>query len=475
MPEVKPAQAGGEAAANPLAAFGRWIADTPADWPAEAVAAARLQYIDLLGVAIAGAGEEAARLTRETVAGWGEGPATVIGQGAGMAPPWAALANGAAAHALDFDDNFDPAKAHASAVLVPAILALAEEQGTNGRAALDAYIVGLQIMGRTGQALNPYHRDRGWHATATAGAIGAAAAGARLLRLSARQSAHALSLATSMASGSMAQFGTMAKPLHAGLAAKAGVMAACLARSGVTAGEHTLDGPHGIARLMVGPDFEQLRDSLDRIEHGQTMRFETQAVGDPLLILSDGFRVKRFANCGSAHRAMDALLELIETHDLRAEEVERITVSAPASHLANLRYTRPDDPLQAKFSLEFGLAMLLLQRECRLADFAPAMVADERVRALYPRIARVPVDSSEGAFPTRVHVRLRDGREYAATAAVPVGSRTRPFSEDIYWAKFASCLAYAGRDPAAGGLQAALADLEGLTDIRVLGRAMRAG
>src|SRR5690606_852739 len=140
------------------------------------------------------------------------------------APPWAALVNGAAAHALDFDDNFDPAKAHASAVLVPAILALAEgragEPPISGFAMLDAYIVGLQIMGRTGQGVNPYHRDRGWHATATLGAIGAAAACARLLRLSAGQAAHALSLATSMASGSMAQFGTMAKPLHAGLAAK---------------------------------------------------------------------------------------------------------------------------------------------------------------------------------------------------------------------------------------------------------------
>lgn len=481
MPRVERAEPAASPApeGNPLHAFGQWIAATPADWPERALEAARLQYIDLLGVAIAGAEEDVCRRTRDTIAQWGDGRSSVIGQPAGLAPPWAALVNGAAAHALDFDDNFDPAKAHASAVLVPAILALAEgradEPPISGFAMLDAYIVGLQIMGRTGQGVNPYHRDRGWHATATLGAIGAAAACARLLRLSAEQAAHALSLATSMASGSMAQFGTMAKPLHAGLAAKAGVMAASLARAGVTAGEGTFDGPHGINRLMVGPDYEQLRDNLGPILHGQTMRFAMRDVGDPLLILSDGFRVKRFANCGSAHRAMDGLLELIEQHDIGPDDVEQIIVSAPESHLANLRYTHPRDVLEARFSLEFGLAVLLLTRQCRLTDFSPEMVGDPRIRALYGRITRVPVGESEGAFPTRVHVRLRDGGEYTVSKAVPEGSRTRPFGEDVYWAKFASCLSYAGRDADFAELRAILADFRSLPDIAVLGRQLRAG
>ena len=121
----------------------------------------------------------------ETVRAWGDGPSTAIGQGARLPAPWAALVNGTAAHALDFDDNFDPAKAHATAVLVPAILALAEQEGASGRACLDAYVAGLQILGRVGQGVNPAHRNRGWHATATVGAIGAAAACARLLRLDA--------------------------------------------------------------------------------------------------------------------------------------------------------------------------------------------------------------------------------------------------------------------------------------------------
>src|SRR5688572_29948517 len=219
---------------NPVLAYGSWLAETPADWPEAAWQSAHRQFIDVIAVTIPGAVEPVARKVFETVSGWGAGPSTAIGQGASLAAPWAALVNGTAAHALDFDDNFDPAKAHATAVLAPAILALAEQEGASGRDCLDAYIAGLQILGRVGQGVNPAHRNRGWHATATVGAIGAAAACARLLGLPAREAAYTLSIATSMAGGFMSQFRTMTKAMHAGLAAKSGVMAASLARGGVT-------------------------------------------------------------------------------------------------------------------------------------------------------------------------------------------------------------------------------------------------
>ena len=245
---------------NPVLAYGAWLAETPDAWPDEALESAHRQFIDVLGVTIPGAVEPATLAVLETVRNWGAGPATAILQAARLAPPWAALVNGTAAHALDFDDNFDPAKAHATAVLAPAILAVAEAEGASGRQCLDAYIAGLQILGRAGQGVNPAHRNRGWHATATVGAIGAAAACARLLSLDTQTAAHAISISTSMAAGFMSQFGTMTmKLLHAGLAAKAGVMAASLARAGIDAGKDTLDGQTGMNRLMVGPDYEQLR------------------------------------------------------------------------------------------------------------------------------------------------------------------------------------------------------------------------
>jgi len=453
---------------NPVIAFGRWLAETPRTWPEAAVESARRQFIDVIAVSIPGAGEPAAERVLETVRGWGTGPATAIGSGLGLAAPWAALVNGTAAHALDFDDNFDPAKAHASAVLAPAILALAEEEGASGRDCLDAYIAGLQILGRTGQGVNPVHRNRGWHATATVGAIGAAAACARLLRLDRESAAHALSIATSMAGGFMSQFGTMTKPLHAGLAAKAGVMAASLARNGLTAGAETFDGPTGLNRLMVGPDYEQLRDALTHVEHGQNLRFETGSVGEPLLILSSGFRVKRFPNCGSAHRAMDGLLQLREQHGFEAEDVAAIAVRAPVSHLNNLMYTAPADPLQAKFSLEYGLACILLDGRCALADFEPERVARPEVRALYPRIHRHPVDAAEGEFPTEVVVTLRTGRTFQTSVEMPCGSLAAPFPIAEYWAKFDACAKPALSPSAREAATKALNDLPNLPKIATL-------
>src|ERR1044072_6769793 len=312
---------------NPVLAYGSWLAETPADWPEAAWEAARRAFIDTMAVAVPGAAEPVTRKGFDTVKGWGQGPSTAILQGPRLPAPWAALVNGTAAHALDFDDNFDPAKAHASAVLVPAILALAEQEGAGGRACLDAYVAGLQILGRVGQGVNPIHRNRGWHATATVGAIGAAAASTRLLGLDAQKAAYAVSLATSMAAGFMSQFGTMAKPLHAGLAAKSGILAARLPRAGIDAGMGTLDGPTGMNRLMVGPDYETLRDTLTHVEHGQNLRFETAQVGEPLLILSSGLKLKRFPNCGSAHRAMDGLAALSEAHGFAAGGVGAVQVS----------------------------------------------------------------------------------------------------------------------------------------------------
>ncbi len=426
---------------NPPTAFGRWLADAPRTWPDAAIESAHRQFIDTIAVTIPGALEPAARLVFETVAGWGDGPATVVGRGVKLAAPWVALVNGTAAHALDFDDNFDPAKAHASAVLVPAILALGEQEGASGLDCLDAYIAGLQVLGRVGQGINPVHRNRGWHATGTIGAIGAAAACVRLLRLDAGRAARALSIATSTAGGFMSQFGTMTKPLHAGLAAKAGVLAASLARSGLTAGLATFDGPTGLNRLMVGPDYEHLRDTLTHVEHGQTLRFETSNVGDPLLILSNGFRVKRFPNCGSAHRAMDGLLALREEHGFAADDVLAVDVHAPASHLANLMYTAPEDPLQARFSLEYGLACVLLDGACTLADFSSERIARPGARALYSRVHRHPVAAAEGEFPTEVAVTLRDGKVVRTAVAMPRGSLAAPFSTEEYWAKFEACAA----------------------------------
>jgi 2-methylcitrate dehydratase PrpD len=454
--------------ANPVLAYGAWLAETPDAWPDAARASAHRQFIDIVAVMVPGAAEPVTCRVFDTVAAWGDGPSVAILQGARLAAPWAALVNGTAAHALDFDDNFDPAKAHATAVLVPAILALGESEGASGAACLDAYIAGLQILGRVGQGLNPVHRNRGWHATATVGAIGAAAACARLLRLGAREAAYAVSIATSMAAGSMAQFGTMTKPLHAGLAAKAGVMAASLARAGIDAGIATLDGPTGLNRLMVGPDYEQLRDTLTHVEHGQTLRFETEAVGEPLLLLSSGLKLKRYPNCGSAHRAMDGLAALIEEKGVAYGDIEAVHVRAPVTHLNNLMYTDPVDALQARFSLEYGLACIALTGNCTLAAFTDAAAARPELRAFYRRVHRQPVDKAEGEFPTEVEIRLKDGRMFETAVPWPAGSLAAPFTDAQLWAKYDGCVAPLLAPARAAALRDALEALPGLASIAPL-------
>lgn len=458
---------------NPVEAYGHWVATESDDWPEKALHSAHLEFIDTVAVMLPGAVEPATQFAYNALAKWAQGPCSAVGFKDGLPAPWAALVNGTAGHALDLDDNFDPPKAHASTVLVPAILALGEQIGASGAACLDAYIIGLQIMGRVGQGVNPTHRNRGWHATATIGTVGAAAACARLLKLDAEKAAFALSLSTSMSAGFMSQFGTMAKPLHAGLAARNGIMAASLAAEGMTASPHTLDSRTGMNRLMVGPDYEHLRDTLTHVEHGQNLRFETASIGEPLMILDNGFRVKRFANCGAAHRAMDALLYLRETHGFGADDVARIDVFAPRVHFNNLMYESPLDGLQSKFSIEYALAVCLGTGECVLSDFTDAGVSRPHIRALIPLIHRKPVDKLEGEFPTRIEVYLKDGTVHSEERAWPLGSKWKPFTDAQYWEKFITCAREVMDEAQAAPIRTALENLRRLETIAPLAQSLR--
>ncbi len=426
---------------NPLAAYGDWIASVDNDWPQAALASAYRELIDTVAVMIPGSVTPVALKVLARVRQWGPGACTGVGTTDRLALPWAAMLNATAGHALDFDDNFDPAKAHVSTVLWPAILAVAEQEGSSPQDCLDAYIVALQIQGRIGQGLNPPHRKRGWHATATTGALGAAAAAARLLRLDATQAAMALSLATSTAGGFMSQFGTMAKPLHAGNAAKGGILSACFAQDGMTAGWHTLDGPMGMNTLMVGPDREALRAAIREPEHGQTLTFTTDSIGEPLLITEHLFRVKRFPTCGSAHRSLDAVLALREKHGFQAEDIGRVDVHAPAMHLKNLMYQRPQDGLQGKFSVEYPLACAIIQGECTLADFTDEAVARPTHQQLFERIHRHPIDRPETEVDTTICITLNDGRVIEKSVFMPLGSKIAPFPTAQYWEKFEQCTA----------------------------------
>lgn len=426
---------------SPLEMYGQWLADAPNNWPDEAKHIAKRALIDTLACMVAGARDSAPAKLWLVLNGWGTGACRAVANDHELSAPAAALFNGTAAHALDFDDNFDPAKAHASAVLIPALLAIGDLKESSTSDLLDAYICGLQIMGLVGQAVNPFHRARGWHATGTLGAIGAAAGCARLMGLSATQSAHAISASTSLAGGFMSQFGSDMKPVHAGLAAAGGVQAALFAEAGITAGAQTLDGTTGLRTLMVGPDTELLARSMEgKAEHGQTMRFGDGDVGSPLHVLEHGLKVKRFPNCGSVHRSLDGLLELMEAHSLTHEAIDHVLIRAPAAHLRNLMHENPQTPAEAKFSLEYSLAAALAGSKVTLSDYTQEAILREDVRVLMAKIRKEYVEALESDFPTEVHVTLNNGETLKTDVPMPVGSKAVPMSDAQLWGKLEACL-----------------------------------
>ncbi len=198
------------------------------------------------------------------------------------------------------------------------------------------------------------------------------------------------------------------------------------------------------------------------------MRFETENVGEPLLAVSSGLKLKRFPNCGSAHRAMDGFLALKDAHGFTAEEVAKIDVRAPVVHLNNLMYTDPQDAAQAKFSLEYALAVLLLTGNCTLGDFEDDAWMRPEIRSLYPLIQRSPIDRTEGEFPTEVEVTLKDGRRFETSVEMPAGSLAAPFTPAQLWAKFDGCIAGLIETSTANALRNALESLPALPTVAPL-------
>ncbi|MFQ5937219.1 MAG: MmgE/PrpD family protein [Acidiferrobacterales bacterium] len=435
-----------------------WAAETPAKWSDVALERAEHGIEDVFACLVAGASDEAAARVRSAIAPWGEGTSSVVGQRKSAAPPWAALANGTAAHALDYDDILRPAVTHATAVLFPALLALAEEIDASGAALLDAYVVGLEMQAAVGRGVNRSHYDAGWHATSTIGCIGAAAACGRLLGLDTARMGHAMSLSVSMASGPKVQFGTMAKPFHAGMAAQHAVMAATLARAGLEARDTALEGGLGFLPLYGGPDPLGWDSVLPRL-------------GEPLAIEKPGLCFKRHPCCGSTHLILDCIIDLQREHGFTAEDVAGVDTLIGTVNKRNLMYDNPQNEMQARFSLQYCVAVALLNARLTLADFTPAAVTRPAVCRLLKLTsirthdpAEEPADA-DTRLPHSVEITLNNGQRLSASREHPRGSMFDPFDDSDRAQKFSDCcegiLAPASLTAARGQL-AKLRDLDSL-------------
>ena len=426
--------------------------------PAAARGAAARALLDTVGVTLAGAAEPAARIVQRVVGQDGAGPCTVLGTALRSSAGHAALANGTAAHALDYDDMCFVSLAHPSAPLVAAALAAAEIAGASGAALLDAYVVGFELEGRLGRAMNPRHYQRGWHCTATLGTIGAAAAASRLLGLDVAAAGHALAIAASEASGLKENFGTMVKPLHAGLAARNGVLAALLAQAGMTASRAAIEGPQGFLAAM-----DSERPSLEPFAADLGSRWE---------IVDTGITVKLYPSCAGTHPTLDAILDLKRSAGFGADEVEAIEIGVDPIVPTILLYDRPSSGLEGKFSMPFCAAAAIVHGRVGIETFAEATLREPAIVALQARVTMRVDPTLDPSAPSltqaRVAIRLRGGRVLTASANGARGYPERPASDDELATKFMSCATQALSEESARDLLASLRDVESISDVREL-------
>ncbi len=418
-----------ESANQRLAEF---IVTAPKQHSPEALQRSRRAVLDTIGCMLVGIDEDVTKTVLASVAAWGQGTATVAGSDTTLPPPWAALVNGTSAKSYDFDDWDDFGYTHTTAILLPAILAALCGKSASGFDLFDAHIVGVEAIIRIGDPFNPGHYARGWHATSTIGAIGAAAACARAIGLNIEQTVYALSLATSMAGGTTTQFGTMAKPMHAGLAAKAGLLAATLAANGATAHTDTLDGPVSFTSMMTDASRDDLARSLDKL-------------GKPWAMDEHGLHIKLYPSCGGTHRVIAAALEIRQEHELDPGDIEAIDICVPDYLNELLPYDIPANPIEALFSFPYCVAAAFYWGQAGIDEFKSAAVSNDSVLELARKVSTHtrPSHNREKVFlegdPDTVAVKTRSGQTLTGAVDVPYGAPPRLADDETVQRKFFDC------------------------------------
>jgi len=410
--------------------------------PGEATRIIRSGFVDTIAAMLAGSEEPVTRLVHAHVrakrSALAEASVLLSEERAGAAD--AALINGVAGHALDYDDV--ALAGHPSAVLVPAVLAEGEAVGATGMAAIRAYLIGYEVWAELIGRESDAHHTKGWHPTGVFGTVAAAAAAANLRGLDQEKARHALAIAASLASGLTANFGTMTKPLHAGRAAANGIEAVRLAQAGMTASADALEHAGGLLAALSP------RGNVDRARPAAHL-------GKELAILELGLSVKKYPMCYGTHRVIDGVLDLARANHVQADDVEHVQARIGVAQAAMLRNHAPVTGLEAKFSLEFAVASALVAGKVGLEELTDGFVAQPKVRDLMERLsvettdARCPLDPAFG-FSDRVVLELRDGRKLdSGEIRFARGNSQLPLRDDELRAKFMDCANVAGYADAA--------------------------
>ena len=438
-----------------------YVAGPPAELDAAVRRTVSIGFADTVGVMLAGAREPVTGAVR----GFVQAGQTALQEASVLlgversSARNAALVNATAGHALDYDDV--GLMGHPSVVLVPALLAEGERLHASGLSLMQAYVKGYEVWGELIARDEDRHHAKGWHPTAVFGVIATAVAVASLRRVPADQAQHALGIAASMACGLTANFGSMAKPFHAGQAAAAGIDAVNLAQAGMTAAPDAIEHRAGFL-AAISP--------AGRVDRGPCAQpFETLS-----RIATLGLSVKKYPMCFATHRVIDGVLDLARQHDLPAARVREVRATIGQTQASMLRNHDPRTGLEAKFSLEFAVAAALAVRKVGLAQLHDAFVRRADIQALMRKVRTATVDTVCPSEPTlaasdRVVIELDDGRVFdSGEIAETRGGLAQPLLPGELEAKFMDCTAAAGD---CAGLLRQLEGLADLQDVRQLARA----
>ena len=448
-------------AAQRIAAWSNEL--TLAAIPASVVHAAKLHFLDALGCGLAAHALEIATAGRETMLENGGKPqAAVIGSRERLPAPQAAFANGMLCHGLDFDDTHTDAVCHVSAVMAPAALAAAQARDADGAALLVALVAGNETITRIGMAAPAVFHRRGFHPTSVCGVFGAAIAAARLQGLTPKQSVHALGIAGSLSSGIFEYLadGSETKPVHAGAAAQAGLLAASLAARGATGPASVFEGRFGVFAAFAdihGVDLDPQLADLGK-------RWETPRIA-----------FKPYPACHYIHAPLDAVVEA--TRGIGIERIAEIALRVPQAAVSLVlepaaAKARPRTAYDAKFSLPYSVGAMLVHGRLDLESYGDAAIADERVLAVASKVRYDVADfpTFPKAFPGAARLRLVDGQVLEAELPYQRGGPENPLGDADVCAKFrANARLAIGQDDAAR-LERQILTLETQPDVRGIGR-----
>jgi 2-methylcitrate dehydratase PrpD len=410
--------------------------------PEDVAELGKKSILDGLGLALCGSVAESGALSRAYVKSLGlsRGEATVIGSPMKVSPRFAALVNGIGIHADDYDDTQLAVAGdrvyglltHPTAPALSAALALGEARRTSGRDLMAAYHAGVEVECKVAEAIAPRHYDEGFHSTGTCGALGAAAAAAKIAGLNVEATRRALGIAASEAAGLRENFGTMTKPLHAGRAAESGVAAADLAALGWTAADQILEAPRGFFRAAGG---------------GYDPKAIQQKLANPWTFRTPGISIKPHPSGSLTHPGMTEMARLIREHAIQPGQVERVDVGTNRNMPNALIHHQPKTGLQAKFSMEFCMAVLLLYGKAGLAEFSDDVANRSAVREMISRVHFGVHPEAEAAgynrMTTILEIRLKDGKRITGRADFAKGSPANPMTFTEVAAKFHDCAAFA--------------------------------